>query len=89
MPETILGQWISEAKSEIKESRRSFAALEKSFRDFKEIDFAQLRLDFEKFKVEIQTKNRIIWILVTVVLGASGSIIALISLLHKAKDLIP
>lgn len=89
MSETILGKWIAEAKAEIKENRTSIHSIEDDFHSFKEDDHAKLRLDFENFRTEIRTKNRIIWVLVTTIIAASGTVITLLTLLHKATEHIP
>lgn len=89
MPDTILGRWISKAEEGIEKNSVLIKEVSDDLHDHKEKEFAVLRLDFERFKVEIKTKNKIIWILVTTVLAASGVIIALISMLHNIKDTLP
>jgi len=82
MPNTeLLGEWIREAKTGIRDNSQDIKALDAAFHEFKENDYAEHKLEFARFKTAVQTRNRVIWGLVSAVFVLSGLVIALLTFL--------
>lgn len=75
MPETsVLSSWIQEVKTELKERKERYD---------------ELRIEFERLKTQVETRNKIFWALFAVF---GGGIVALIVklwlLVHEAHTII-
>jgi hypothetical protein len=70
MPTGLLVEWIKEAKTEIK-------ALSEKYSSFREGEYEDLKVAFEKLRTEVRTRNRIIWGLIGVMLTLLGLILGL------------
>lgn len=70
MPEKsdLWAEWVREVKTELKDRHD---------------ENIQQRIDFECLRTKVETRNKIIWTLVGFLFLASGTIIALISLIKK------
>jgi len=71
MPEpNILATWINEANKRMSKG---------------EDKHDELRIEFERLRTEVKTRNKIIWAMVGITLAATGTVIALITLISKLR----